>query len=327
MAGRFFYVVREQRAWRCVRMQESIRKMESGQVRFGVFVFDPARGELWRNGVLVRLQPQPAQALACLVTNNGQVVEREDLRRAVWGAETFVDFERGLNFCIAQVRAALGDDASAPRYIQTIPKRGYRFIAPVERCDAAEEVKAPAHTPPRRPARVFAFSCAGVLLLAVAFWAGYWVRARHRAQTVPVVAVVRFDNETGDPAMTRFSDGLTDTVVEQLTLDSRQRYGVIGNAKILRVGREQRDLNAIATSLHAAYVVLGQVQSEGQQTRILAHLVRMPDQTHLWVARLDRPLENSLSLELETAQTIGAAFSERVVEDSSGSRLPPFPNH
>src|SRR5215469_12901253 len=98
--------------------------------RFGLFEFDAGTRELRRDGVLVRLQAQPALVLASLVAHAGEVVSRDELHQVVWHADTFVDFERGLNFCVAQIRAALDDDASVPRFIRTIPKRGYQFIAP-----------------------------------------------------------------------------------------------------------------------------------------------------------------------------------------------------
>src|SRR5437660_2952088 len=107
--------------------------MSAEQFRFGVFEFHRASRELRRHGMLVRLQAQPAQVLACLLERAGEVVSREELRQAVWQEGTFVDFERGLNFCIAQIRAALNDNAAEPRYVRTIPKRGYQFIAPVTR--------------------------------------------------------------------------------------------------------------------------------------------------------------------------------------------------
>lgn len=299
--------------------------MDSGRFRFGLFEFDGARGELRRDGVLVRLQSQPAQVLCCLIVRSGEVVSRESLCEAVWGAETFVDFERGLNFCIAQIRSALSDDSTTPRYVRTIPKRGYQFIAPVEQISGTPE-RLEAHSGGRRfPARAVAVSCA-LVLLAITFYAGYRLRSRQESKQSPIVAVVRFDNETGNAGMIRFSDGLTDSLVEQLTALSRRRYGVIGNAKILRLPRDQRDLRVISESLHARYVVLGQVQGSMSQTRILAHLIRLPDQTHLWVARMDRSSADPLNVELETAQKIAADFSQLVVRDTSGSPLPPFLN-
>jgi TolB-like protein len=146
-----------------------------------------------------------------------------------------------------------------------------------------------------------------VLLAFLALAGGLIVRVRSSKRTV--VAVMRFDNETGDPAMTRFSDGLTDTFVEQLTSLSHGRYAVIGNANALRGPRDQRDLSAIARSLQADYIILGQVQAYRGQTRVLAHLIHMPEQTHVWVTRIDRSLANPLDLELEAAQRIAADFA------------------
>ena len=102
--------------------------MESTRLHFGIFELAPDTGKLAREGVPVRLQPQPAKVLALLVRRAGEVITREDLRREVWGDGTHVDFDRGLNFCIAQIRTALGDSAESPRYLQTIPKQGYRSL-------------------------------------------------------------------------------------------------------------------------------------------------------------------------------------------------------
>jgi DNA-binding winged helix-turn-helix (wHTH) protein/TolB-like protein len=317
--------------------------MDSRRYRFGLFAFDAAAGELRRDGELVRLQGQPAVALGCLLANAGRVVTREELQKAIWGDETHVDFERGLNFCIGQLRAALGDDADTPRYVRTIPRRGYQFIGEVEvvgGVEVAGEVEAvagkggvgeraggrPASQPSAQASSgpgespIFlprvAFACLMLLLLAASLAAGYWLHARAFGKKVPTVAVLRFDNETADPTVTRFSDGLTDSVVERLTAVSAGRYDVIGNAAILRLPREQRDLQAIAASLGANYVVLGQVQSNGAQTRILAHLIRLPDQKHLWVVRTDRQVADPLALEAEIAQQVAAEFAPRVERDA-----------
>jgi TolB-like protein/DNA-binding winged helix-turn-helix (wHTH) protein len=307
--------------------------MESRRYRFGLFEFDGAAGGLRRDGELVRLQGQPALALGCLLDNAGRVVTREELQKAIWGDETHVDFERGLNFCIGQLRAALEDDADTPRYVRTIPRRGYQFIgeaevageleAATEKGGAGERAGGqlgaqasgiPGESPIFLP-RV-AFACLMLLLLAASLAAGYWLHARAVGKKVPTVAVLRFDNETADPTVTRFSDGLTDSVVERLTAVSEGRYDVIGNAAILRLPREQRDLQAIAASLGANYVVLGQVQSNGAQTRILAHLIRLPDQKHLWVVRTDRQVADPLALEAEIAQQVAAEFAPRVERDA-----------
>ena len=134
----------------------------NGTVRFGEFEFDSLAGELTRDGATTRLEPQPARVLAVLIERAGGVVSREELQQRVWSADTFVDCERGLNYCIAQIRAALGDSAAEPRVLETLPRRGYRFIAPVR--DAASASGARSW---RRPA--MAATAALVLAVAVAW--------------------------------------------------------------------------------------------------------------------------------------------------------------
>src|SRR6266700_2358435 len=322
--------------------------MPSARFRFGLFSFNAATQELRREETLVHLQAQPAQVLACLIERAGQIVSREELRNVVWGGGTFVDFDRGLNFCLTQIRSALGDDPTAPTYIRTLPKRGYQFIAPVERLsDPAEKTQgagaqestaqesttqqsnAPEAKAQQAPKgrrfglRAVLVASAVVVCAVLAFAAKTWFRAGQGLKDPPTVAILRFDNQTTDAGMTLFSDALTDNVVEQLTSQSNGRFSVIGNAQILRLPRDQRDLNAIATSLHANYVVLGQVQAYGDQTRILAHLIRLPEQKHVWVVRLDRTSSDRLSIQSEVAQRIAAELSPRVAADASRIASPP----
>lgn len=296
--------------------------------RFGLFEFDLATRELRREGALVRLQAQPAQVLCYLIEHAGRVVTREELRSAIWGSDTFVDFERGLNFCISQVRSALRDDATNPQFIRTLPRQGYQFIAPLERLapgpSATANLKeqadgqASAVTSPRKLRPLPVLLAAGIVL-GILLLAAYTLRSKHIAGRPPVVAILRFDNETGDPALDRFSDGLTDNVIEQLTSAAIGHYAVIGNAQILRLPRAQRDLTAVHSSLGAGYVVLGQVQSNGKQVRILAHLIRLPEQTHLRVVRMERPMDDPLAVESEIAHAIALQFSSRVSADAGRS--------
>jgi DNA-binding winged helix-turn-helix (wHTH) protein/TolB-like protein len=287
--------------------------MDPNRYRFGLFEFTAEARELRREGALVRLQSQPAQVLACLVERAGQVVSRDELRRTVWGPDTFVDFDRGLNFCISQIRSALEDDSAAPVYIRTIPKQGYQFIAPVEQVAKRAPDDQEIVTPPRGVnARAIVLASVGVILAILMLAASYRFLQRRIPKNPPIVAVLRFDNETGHPEMDSFVDGLTDSVVEQLTSSAGKRYLVIGNAQILRRPRDQRDLNAIGASLHATYVVLGQVQVSSDRIRILAHLIRLPEQTHVWVVRTDRTVDDPLSVESDVAQKIVAEFSPRV---------------
>ena len=306
--------------------------MSLPRYRFGLFDFDSSTRELRRDGKLIRLQAQPAQVLSCLLDRAGEIVSREELRAAVWGTDTFVDFDRGLNFCVAQLRSALDDDTVSPRFIRTFPRRGYQFIAPIERIDQhvdvssgpADEVAKSAEPARRFSAATLGLACAATALLILTAGSAFLLAARHASTPRPTVAVVRFDIEIPDPAFYNFADGVTDALVEQLTSRSAGHYEVIGNARILRIPRDQRDLSTIGSSLRAGYVVLGQVQSTAGKTRILAHLIRLPDQTHIWVDRIDTTMSDPLATESATAEKIAADFSQRVVADSTGPRLPQF---
>jgi DNA-binding winged helix-turn-helix (wHTH) protein/TolB-like protein len=283
-------------------------------VRFGVFAFDPATRELRRDGVAVRLQAQPAQVLALLVEHAGEMVSRATLRRELWGETTFVDFDRNINFCIAQIRTALGDSAESPRFIRTLPKRGYQFIAPVSRPTAPPTADAPRRASTNRGVRVSLFALA-VLAAAVSLW----LLRPKPAKPAVTVAVVRFDNETGDPAFTGLADTLTDSVVGELAVSGDGRFAVIGNAAILRAPRQGRDLLAIGSVLQAGYVVIGQVQRDGAGIRILAHLIRLPDQKHVWVVRSDSTSQQAIDSQSALARRIAAEFSSHLAADRGRS--------
>ena len=266
----------------------------------------PATRELRRDGTPVRLQAQPAQVLALLLAHAGEVVTREALQQAIWGTETFVDFDRGLNFCIAQIRTALGDSADSPLYVKTLPKRGYQFIAPV----ATPELPRETAPPPRSRRRVPWQLATPVLLAATA--AAAFLLMHQPAPPALTIAVTRFDNETGNAEFDRFADGLTDSVVAQLTTSGAGRYGVIGNAAILRYPRSRRNLLEIASTLKANYVVLGQVQRSDPQVRVLVHLIRLPDQKHLWVTRFDLAAGAPLPNQTAMAQRVFSEFNKRL---------------
>lgn len=266
------------------------------RAQFGLFEFDPESGELRRNGHPVHLQTQPAKVLAALIAARGELVTRAELREEVWSDGTSVDFDRGLNFAIAQVRTALGDSADSPTFIRTVPKRGYQFIAPIAFSDAEPAVAATVET--RRRALLW-WGLAGVgSAAAVAGGLRMWPGRE------PRIAVARFQNETGNPALDRFADAVTDLVVAGLTAQNAGRFGIIGNAAILRTPRNFQNIDEIASSLKVQYVILGQVQQDGARVRLLAHLIRFPEQTHLKVSRIEAIAEMSES-----------AIAQRIVEE------------
>jgi DNA-binding winged helix-turn-helix (wHTH) protein/TolB-like protein len=291
----------------------------SGVIRFGVFEFSFSTSELRRHGILVRLQAQPAKVLSYLLSHTERVVSREELHATIWGSSTFVDFERGLNVCIAQIRAALGDESSAPRYIRTIPRKGYEFICPVQHLPSLES---PGSVPLPRASRWPFVAATVALILAVGAIGDYlFAHSRSRGDAPLLVAIARFDNETGDATVTNFADALTDDVVAQLTDTADGRLRIIGNASVLRVPRQQRDLLQISQSLHAQFIVLGQVQRIGTQTRILAHLIRMPEQSHVWVVRLDQPFSDPSALEAAASREIAHQFAAKLNNPSALTAL------
>jgi DNA-binding winged helix-turn-helix (wHTH) protein/TolB-like protein len=279
----------------------------ASRVRFGLFEFSPATGELSREGTPIRLQPQPARVLALLVERPGELVSREDLRRHVWGNETFVDFERGLNFCIAQIRSALGDSADSPRYVETVPKRGYRFIAP-----AAVDGTGPPNEarPSKNNRRAAGIALAASLVAAVGAFIFVRQQVTEPAATVPI-AVVPFDNQTGSIAFDAVAEGLADATVAQLAQADRPRLAVVGNAQLLRTARSFRDVKRIGAELNVDYVVLGQVQRDGQGVRVVAHLIRVSDERHVWANRFDRP-ELTLAVQGEIADRIAREVARRL---------------
>jgi TolB-like protein/DNA-binding winged helix-turn-helix (wHTH) protein len=250
------------------------------------------------------LQAQPAQLLAILIDHAGETVTRETLRDDVWGQKTFVDFDRSINFCIAQIRTVLGDSAESPRFVRTIPKRGYQFIAPVSRPAASVSGSIP--DAPSRGTRLPAL--VALTTLAVAALGSWWLLRPKPVQPPLTVAVLHFDNETGDPEFGSLADMLTDSVVSELTVAGYGRIAVIGNSSLLRAPRQTRDLLAIGSALKAGYVVLGQVQRAGSGIRILAHLIRLPEQKHVWVVRQESSPEQAVQRQADVAQRIAAEF-------------------
>ncbi len=275
-------------------------------LRFGVFEFDPQSGELRKAGILVHLQAQPAKVLALLTGRPGQVITREELQRQIWGEDTFVDFERGLNFCVKQIREALDDDADAPRFVETLPKRGYRFIAAVERL--GEE--APAAPPPARllpwPRRIWAAVLAGVVVVAAAGYLAWYRKALwgdSRTNRVTLL-VLPFENLSGDPAQEYFSDGLTEEMVTQLGRLSPNRLGVIARTTAMRYKGKQRSIADIGRELKVDYVLEGSVRRADGRVRISANLIQVSDETHLWAENYERGMENVLQIQSDVAQAI-----------------------
>ena len=284
---------------------------------FGPFTFDTATRELRRGREVVRLQAQPAQVLAVLIEHAGDVVTREALRQAVWGDDTFVDFDKGLNFAIAQVRNALGDSAETPIYIRTFPKRGYQFVAASEVTPGLEVAQGFSPAEPRSPKglrhnRLVKGALAATIVVLAAIVAGWLWSSRRPAHVIGTIAVTPFDNQTGLADYDRYAQNVTDALVAELTTSGAGRYAVIGNAAVLRVPRARRDIVAIGETLNAGYIVLGQVQREGSRVRVLAHLIRLPEQKHLWVTRVESDPQDPSTAPSGLAHRITTEFLDKI---------------
>jgi DNA-binding winged helix-turn-helix (wHTH) protein/TolB-like protein len=278
-------------------------------VRFEDFEFSTVSGELRRGDIAARLEPQPARVLAVLVERAGDVVTRAELQQRVWSDDTFVDFERGLNYCIAQIRTALGDSASQPRFIETLPRRGYRFVARVQ--------DAPVPMPPVRRRPPMGAVAAAVAILAIVL-AVTWMVVGHRPAAVAAgdhrvrVAVVPFDNETGVAEYDRLAQSLTDATVARLAANP-DRLAVIGNAAILRQPRQTRNLEAIGRTLGVGHVIFGQVQQIGGQLRITTHLIRIDNQTHMWAQRFEPSADETAQLDRQVSEAVAGAVAKRLL--------------
>jgi len=278
----------------------------------------------------VRLQRQPSRLLELLTSRPGEIVTREEIRQALWGDDTHVDFERSLNFCVARLRSALRDNAASPAYIETLPTRGYRFIAAVDGAATPSEnfrLKAEATGTAAEATRTAAeaadhqhvasafrrksrrtFLVASVVALLVAAGVGLWAWLPG-ARSTPKVVVVPFRNETGVPDLDRVAKGVSDATVARLAESSSLR--VIGNASGLTLSFRPADMKAMGDALGAQYLVLGQMKRDEHQMRIVAHLIRVSDQTHVWATTIDRP-SLDLPAQSEIADLIAKAVSARI---------------
>lgn len=287
-----------------------------GVVRFGRFEVNLSSGELRGDGTTLKLQPQPAKVLALLVSRAGEVVSRAELAEEVWGSQTFVDFEQGLNFAIRQIRTVLGDDADQPRFLETLPKRGYRFIAPVE-----EETTPVAAAPTSRrwyETKAAVLGAALVLLAGVGYLAWRHFKPPLRQQAV-VLAVLPFDDISSDP-QEFLVDGLTEEMIAQVTRISPEHLWVIARTSAMQYKRTKKSARQIGQELGADYVLENSIRHEGGQLRVTSQLVRAADQTHLWAESYNRDESELLPLEREVAEGIAEQIRLHLLPSAVVSR-------
>lgn len=284
----------------------------TGVLRFGVFELDTRTGELRKSGTLIKLQPQPLKVLALLASRQGELVTREEIQQQVWGGETFVDFEQGLNYCIRQIRDALGDDADSPRYVETLPRRGYRFLVPAARSGPMTAEDTPPQEAARekvRAGRWAAVIALGVVLVAAGFFVWKRVSSHPAAPAGKVMlAVLPFDNLSNDPEQEYFSDGLTDEAISQLGRLHPQGLSVIARTSAMQYKNTRKTTAEIGRELRVDYVLEGSVRRDGNRVRITVNLVQVSDETPVWTESYERDLRDILALQANVASAIAGAI-------------------
>jgi TolB-like protein/DNA-binding winged helix-turn-helix (wHTH) protein/Flp pilus assembly protein TadD len=292
------------------------------RIRFGVFELDLRAGELCRHGRRVRLQEQPLQVLAMLLEHPGEVVTREELQKKLWPADTFVNFDHGLNKAINKLRDALGDSAESPRFVETVARRGYRFLAEISPAEAAPAGRpglppqplaaAEAPGPPApaagsaRPARRLslpAWTISGLVMVLLVFFVVWELRPRTRpSPVIRSLAVLPLENLSNDASQDYFADGMTDELISDLGQISALR--VISRTSVMTYKHAHKALPQIARELSVDAIVEGAVLRSGNRVRITAQLIDASADRHLWSRSFEGELRDTLVLQSNVAKTI-----------------------
>jgi TolB-like protein/DNA-binding winged helix-turn-helix (wHTH) protein/tetratricopeptide (TPR) repeat protein len=297
------------------------------RVQFGPFELDLQSGELSRLGRRVRLQGQSFLILTVLIERAGEVVTRDELQQRVWPADTYVDFEHGLNNAIKRLREALNDSSEKPRYIETLPRKGYRFIAELTQTGSSSKSPAPApaeadvalvagraltvslqpeQSLPARSWRWKAFTLVATLALTAAAAVIARQTLQQHVSATPMIhsiAVLPLNNLSGDPAQEYFADGTTLELITTLTKISRLR--VISWTSVRGYKNTTKTLPEIAKELNVDEVIEGSVERSGDRVKITARLIDAPGDHNLWAGSYNRDLRDILSLQEEVAGAIG----------------------
>jgi TolB-like protein/DNA-binding winged helix-turn-helix (wHTH) protein/tetratricopeptide (TPR) repeat protein len=300
--------------------------------RFGDFEFDSRARQLSKRGHRIRLHGQPLEILGLLLERPAEVVLREELRAKLWPEDTFVDFEHSLNAAVNKLREALGDDANNPRFIETVPRRGYRFVAQVEgalsasppdftnrsgstvKQEAAQVVvEKPAAAVPmssgtrtvRRAVWLAFIACAFLAAFLVGFDVG-GLRQRFLGTpdpgTIRSLAVLPLANLSHDPEQEYFADGMTEELITELGKVAALR--VISHTSVNRFKGTKKPLQEIARELQVDAIMEGSVSREAHRIRVTANLIQASPEKHLWAESYDRDLRTVLDLQSEVARTI-----------------------
>lgn len=293
----------------------------SGCLRFGVFEVDLRAGELRKQGLRVRLQEQPFQVLAMLLEHRREIVTREELQKRVWPADTFVDFDQGLNKAINKIREALGDSAESPRFVETVARRGYRFLAEVtviaaapqsgpwhaietasETCDRNPTTPSSKQPAARRRVPYVAWGISISVLVLVLVMLTEWMLDSRKRPTIRSLAVLPLESLSSDASQDYFADGMTDELITALSQISALR--VISRTSVMPYKGVRKPLAQIARELNVDAVVEGTVLHSGNRVRIGAQLIEAPADKHLWANDYEGDLRDTLALQSQVARAI-----------------------
>ena len=285
-------------------------------LRFGLFELDLATGELRQDGKVVRLQEQPLQLLSLLVQRPGELVGREEIRQRLWPQDTFVEFDDSVNHAVKKVREALGDSAANPRFIETIPRQGYRFIAPVRVPGRQGIADKPVVLRPARGHRV------GWLLLGTVVAAAcvVFLVLHSRTHTAPIrsLAVLPLANLSGDATQDYFSDGITESIITDL--GKIRGIRVISRTSVMQFKRRDTPLPRIASELGVDALVEGGIVRNGGRVRITAQLVAANPERHLWAASYEGDSNDIIVLQREVAEAVAREI-RATLSDTPGFSL------
>ena len=302
---------------------------------FGVFEVDLRAGQLTKRGRRLRLQEQPFQVLAMLLEKPGELVTREELRSRLWPS-TVVDFDHGLNKAISKIREALGDSAEGPRFVETVARRGYRFLADVAVVDTANgqleavpegsRPKDPtfvdlthAGASPMRSLRPYAWRLFGLglaLVLAVSLsWTLYSLN--QSSPKIRSLAVLPLENLSGDASQDYFADGMTDELIANLGQISALR--VISRTSMMTYKGVRKPMAQIAGELNVDAVVEGSVLRSGERVRITAQLIQLPADKHLWAQSYEGDIRDALTLQNKVARAIAEQIRVTLSQDEQAA--------
>jgi TolB-like protein/DNA-binding winged helix-turn-helix (wHTH) protein/tetratricopeptide (TPR) repeat protein len=279
-------------------------------IRFGLFEFYPHSGELRKQGQKIRLQGQPVEILSMLLARPGELVTREELQKKLWPENTFVDFDPSLNAAVKRLRSALGDSAETPRFIETLARQGYRFLAPVDAKPRAP-VEVPVALPPRRPFRLqrsfmqFAGVAVAVVALAVTLFSRKvvdWVYHDRSLERIDSLLVLPLKNLARDPEQDYFADGMTDALNARLAGVSSLR--VISQTSSLVYRGTHKPLSQIARELNVNGIVEGSVLRSGDRIRINVQLVQPITEKRIWGQTYERDIRDILTLQSDVTRAI-----------------------